>query len=57
MKNRLLVYQDYTLHNFGLAKILQEKHDCDLFAIIDVTDNMNKFFQKQKIIQHKKYQA
>ena len=54
MKNRLLVYQDYTLHNFGLAKILQEKHDCDLFAIFDVTDNMNKFFQKQKIVKYEK---
>ena len=54
MKTRLLVYQDYTLHNFGLAKILQEKHDCDLFAIIDVTDNMNKFFQKQKMVKYSK---
>ena len=54
MKDRILVYQDYTMHNFGLAKMLQEKHDCDLFAIIDVTDNMNKFFQKQKIVKYEK---
>jgi hypothetical protein len=54
MKDRILVYQDYTLHNFGLAKALQEKHDCDLFAIFDVTDNMNKFFQKQKIVKYEK---
>ena len=54
MKDRILVYQDYTMHNFGLAKMLQEKHDCDLFAIIDVTDNMNKFFQKQKIVKYQK---
>jgi len=46
MKDRILIYQDYTMSNFGLAKTLQEKYDCDLFAIIDVTDNMNKFFQK-----------
>jgi len=54
MKDRILIYQDYTIHNFGLAKTLQEKHDCDLFAIIDVTDNMNKFFQKQKIVKYEK---
>ena len=52
MKDRILIYQDYTMHNFGLAKTLQEKHDCDLFAIFDVTDNMNKFFQKQKIVNY-----
>jgi hypothetical protein len=54
MKDKILIYQDYTIHNFGLAKALQEKHDCDLFAIIDVTDNMNKFFQKQKIVKYEK---
>ena len=54
MKDRILIYQDYTIHNFGLAKVLQEKHDCDLFAIIDVTNNMNKFFQKQKIVKYEK---
>ena len=52
MKDKILIYQDYTMHNFGLAKTLQEKHDCDLFAIFDVTDNMNKFFQKQKIVNY-----
>jgi hypothetical protein len=54
MKDKILIYQDYTMHNFGLAKALQKKHDCDLFAIIDVTDDMNKFFQKQKIIHYEK---
>ena len=54
MKDKILIYQDFTIHNFGLAKALQEKHDCDLFAIFDVTDNMNKFFQKQKIVKYEK---
>jgi hypothetical protein len=54
VKDKILIYQDYTMHNFGLAKTLQEKHDCDLFAIIDVTDNTNKFFQKQKIVKYEK---
>jgi len=54
MKDKILIYQDYTIHNFGLAKLLKEKHDCELFAIFDVTDNTNKFFQKQKIVQYTK---
>jgi len=54
VNDKILIYQDYTMHNFGLTKTLQEKHDCDLFAIIDVTDNMNKFFQKQKIVKYEK---
>ncbi len=54
MKDKILIYQDYTIHNFGLAKLLKEKHDCELFTIFDVTDNMNKFFQKQKIVKYNK---
>ena len=54
MKDKIIIYQDFSLHNFGLAKSLQEKYDCDLFAIFDVTDNMNKFFQKQKIVKYEK---
>jgi hypothetical protein len=54
MKDKILIYQDYSLYNFGLAKKLQEIHDCNLFAIFDVSDNMNKFFQKQEIIKYEK---
>jgi len=54
MKDRILIYQDFTLVHFGLAKEFQDKYDCDLFAIIDVSDNMNKFFQKQKIVKYEK---
>ncbi len=54
MKDKILIYQDYTLVNFGLSKKFQEKYDCELFAIFDVTDNMNKFFQKQKIVNYDK---
>jgi len=54
MTDKILIYQDYTIHNFGLAKLLKEKHDCELFTIFDVTNNMNKFFQKQKIVKYTK---
>jgi len=37
-----------------LQRCYKKKHDCDLFAIFDVTDNMNKFFQKQKIVKYEK---
>jgi hypothetical protein len=54
MKDRFLIFQDQALINFGLTKKLQEKYDCDLFAIFDITNNMNKFFQKQKIVKYNK---
>ena len=54
MKDKIIIYQDFALHNFGLAKSLQEIHDCDLYAIIDVSDYPNKFFQKQQIVKYTK---
>ena len=40
--------------NFGIAKFLQEKYDCEIYAIIDCNSNLKKFFQNQKIVQFKK---
>ena len=40
--------------HFGVAKFLQEKYPCDLYAIIDVPDRRKTFFEKQKIIKFEK---
>ena len=40
---------------FGLAKSLQEKYDCDLFAIIDITNKSKKFFQEQQLVKFQKF--
>ena len=39
---------------FGLAESLQRMFDCELFSIIEITENPKKFFQKQKIVNFKK---
>ena len=54
MKDKIIIYQDMALYTFGLAKSLQEMHECDLYTIIDLTDQMNNFFHKQQIVKYKK---
>ena len=43
MKDKIIIYQDMALHTFGLAKSLQEMHDCDLYTILDVPEKINNF--------------
>ena len=38
----------------GLPKILQEKYNFDIYAILDVADKQKKFFQEQKLIKFSK---
>lgn len=54
MKDRIIFWLDQSLIQFGIAKFLQEKHDCDLFAIIDITDRTKTFFQDQNLVQFTK---
>jgi len=37
-----------------MAKFFQKKYDCELFGIIDVNDELKKFFLKQNIVKFKK---
>ena len=52
MKFKVICYQDFDLTTFGIAKNLQEKHNCDLFNIIDLTGKPKKFFQEQSIVKY-----
>ena len=49
MKDKLLFYIDNYFVHFGIAKAIQEKYDCDLFAIIDVDAKAKKNFLKIRI--------
>ncbi len=51
MKDKILVWIDASLTHFGLCKSLQEKYDCDLYAIYDIVDKPKKFFETQKIVK------
>lgn len=54
MRDRIIFWLDADLIHFGIAKYLQENYECDLFAIIDITNKPKKFFEKQKIVNFKK---
>ena len=54
MKDRILVYiEDIPLY-FGIVKYLQEKHDCELFAIFDINKQQKGFYQDQNLVSFKK---
>jgi len=54
MKDKLLFYIDDSFYQFGIAKFLHQKYDCELFAIIDASHSMNNFFKSQKIVPFSK---
>ena len=54
MKLKVLCYQDMDMSMIGMAKNLQEKHDCDLFSIIDLSGKPQKFFKEQSIVKYLK---
>jgi len=49
MGGELLFWIDSSLYNFINAKFIDEKFDCDLYSIYDITDNPKKKNKKQKI--------
>ena len=54
MKKKLLFWfgNDYT--HLCLSYVLKQKLDCELYAIVDVSERPKKFFEKQNIIDFKK---
>ena len=54
MNSKVIHWQDFDLSAFGIAKNLQEKHNCDLFTIIDIPDRPKKFFQEQPFVKYQK---
>jgi hypothetical protein len=54
MKDKILVWINSSLVNYGLCKSLQEKYDCELYAIYDITDKPKKYFEIQKIVKFEK---
>ena len=51
MKDKIIFWLDADLLHFVLAKSLQDTYECDLFAIIDITNRPKKFFQKQQFVK------
>ena len=51
MKDRILFWCDRKFMHFGIAKSLQEKYDCELFAIIQLTDRTKEIFREQQLVK------
>ena len=54
MNSKIIFWESDALAFVGLPKILQEKYNFDIYAIIDITDKQKKFFQKQELIKFSK---
>ena len=54
MNSKIIFWVNDALAFVGLPKTLQEKHNFDIYAILDVTDKQKKFFQKQELIKFSK---
>ena len=54
MTNKILFWADSLFIQFGIAKSLQEKYGCELFAIYDVTSFLKNLLKKQKIVKFQK---
>ena len=53
MSNKILVWIDLGLIQFGIAKYLQKIYDCDLYAVYDFNHHIKKSFLNQKLINFK----
>lgn len=51
MKDKILFLFDMGWVQFGIAKFLLEKFDCESYAIVDIDNNTKKFFKEQKIVK------
>jgi len=54
MNSKIIFWMGDDLTRLGLAKILQEKYNFDIFGIFDITDKPKKFLKKQKLINFSK---
>src|SRR3989344_7205638 len=54
MSDKILFWLSNSLVPFGVIKFIQEKHDCEIFAIADITDKQKKFYEHQQIVKFKK---
>ena len=54
MKPKIIFWLDRGLVEFGVAKTISEKINCDLYGIFEVTSNPKQFFQNQKIVSFEK---
>jgi len=54
MTDRIIAWLDAgSIIQFGISQFLQKNHDCELYALIDTTNSVRRFFEKQKMVNFK----
>ena len=48
MKDKVLFWVDSLFIQFGIAKSLQEKYDCNIYAVYDLTHFLKNLLLEQK---------
>ena len=54
MTDKIIFWLNSFLLEFGIAYSLQKKYDCELYALIDVTNRTKLFFENQNLVDFKK---
>ena len=54
MTDKILFWIDLGLIQFGIAKFLQKKYRCEMYAIYDLNPNLKKSFKNQNLVNFKK---
>ena len=54
MKTKFILWLDSELLTFAIAYYLKKTYDCELYAIIDITNGTKNFFEKQNLVEFEK---
>ena len=54
MKDKVVFWCGFDFTQFCMAYYFQKQHDCEMYSIVDITNNTKKFFETQKLVNFKK---
>ena len=54
MVDKIIFWMNGFFLNFVIANSLKNKHDCDIYALIDITNRTKQFFIDQDLVNFKK---
>ena len=54
MSDKILFFLDKDWIHFGIAKFLQDRYSCELFAVVDLDKPSSAFFEEQHIVKFNK---
>ena len=54
MNDKIIFWLNANMLFFGLAHNLQKTYDCELYAVVDITNRTKKFFEEQNLVNFQK---